>query len=246
LFVHSYLEFLWRPVRHIYDEPAKAAQLFALRLAGLKLPGFATDARGWKRDERTRDALIKQGFWSRGAPTAAGKRHVRSLTWTTFSSDLAEAVARIQECERRQWCRAGRWVPEPLISGTQWGGDTSPLAALQIAVLPGLIDNWIESRCTTQGHAFYRINADVDVESKIAESMPDEDIPSFDDEAFAVYEKHFGAVRSMFHSGALKISAAGQIGEIPLPVSMPMIDENKSYDDVDFFGPLFPVNPLNA
>src|SRR3954447_769415 len=137
---HAWADHLWRPLRHYHAHPENGivSAICAGRRAGAKLPASSGDARGWKREQRSRDTLASRGLMERGTLSPAGRRQVRSWVWLTDQDHLWFAVERIVLCEHRDWCRRGRWVPECLIVSHPWGGDTAPFAQLQIALLPGL------------------------------------------------------------------------------------------------------------
>jgi hypothetical protein len=240
MLAHAFLEVAWRPVRRLFMEPKKAPIVFAARRAGLRLPSFANDQRGWKRDQLERDRLISQGLWSKGTLTAAGKRLVRAWTWGTDRDDLLKVADRIRECVRRGWCRDdAAWVPESIIAGYPWGGCSDPFIDLEFCLVPALIDGWIESASTCQGHAFYRlVDLDVDFAAAAAESMPEELL--FRNDYLDKYIEHAQQLRKMLLAGSLNINPSGEIGEIPLPVGAPLVNAAKNYDPAPEFGPLFP------
>jgi hypothetical protein len=129
-------------------------------------------------------------------------------------------------------------VPETIIAGHPWGASTDPFIDLEICLIPALIDGWVQSASTCQGHAFYRLtDIDMDIEAAAAESMPEE--LQFRDEYFDKYIEHTQQLRRMLLAGSLNINPGGEIGELPLPVGVPLVNAAKNYDPAPEFGPLF-------
>jgi hypothetical protein len=229
---HAGLEVLWTPVRHAFKEK-RAALIFAARREGyLRPPVNASDQRGWKRGQRSRDQLTSRGLWAAGRITAEGRRWVRARCWMTTAEHLREAVRRIEKCVAQRRCRQAGWVPETFVAGHKWGASSLPLADAQIVLLPALIDQWIKSQSTVRGHVFYRLADGVDGEAAIAETMPEE--IQFDGPCCSRHEQHRLHLKTLLLSGRLNISTLGELGGIPLPVGVPMLDESRTYDDIPF------------
>ena len=117
-------------------------------------------------------------------------------------------------------------VPESMLAGVAFGdeGIEHEAALVVLDLLPALVRGWIIARADTAGRAYYHISdagravlaGDVELPR-----FDDADLPAADDAGSDAYVAAIEAARDRI--GELSPSSAGELGEIPLPASMPVI-----------------------
>jgi hypothetical protein len=203
--------------------------------------GKGSGDRERKQLQRACSELVKAGLIVRTRRTfgrkltPAGKRWARARAWPFTAELLTTALARIDERVAAGDCRSNALVPETFVCGHAWGGDARPFLDLERLLLPAMVDGFVRSGFTMEKHVFYGICSNERIDSIVEQCVGDE--PALDDELSRI----FVAELSERHSQILHDTRHyNEIGEIPLPVSMP-VESGRGYNDLRGITPLFPA-----
>ncbi len=99
--------------------------------------------------------------------------------------------------------------------GRGWGdGFHDELGDVQIRALPGLVRGWIETNCDAAGRVYYCAVARIPPKVE-----PMQDLPRAIPDGGALYDHYLADARDDLKQ-VTEVGEAGEIGAIPLPVSM--------------------------
>lgn len=223
---------IWLPLRD-WTAPRPANTYAARRsfaAGGVPWASAETTEAGRKRSQRCLEELVAAGL-------VVGRKPKRAKTLSVRLSDAADHAARrlcgladeeggvatLREVggrsERRAELLTDVWVPETALNdGRGWGDHhQEELATVEQMALPALVRGWLDSRADSEGRVYYAVTARgwklIDANREAQEPHSEDGSPA----ALDLYQDRIAAALARLGTAE---PPRGDIGEIPLPVSM--------------------------
>lgn len=124
-------------------------------------------------------------------------------------------------------CPKPDWIPEIALNNNRgWGDDhSSELASIAFLALPALVAGWVECNSDSQRHVYYHLTeSGFDIATGKVEPNIIGDLPEPLEDGFDMYTEATNRAYDELHAMTDRTS---EIGEIPLPVSMPSYRKRK-------------------